>query len=225
MTGVGYPGTAMEPLAVLPLPTEVDPEAGWAPIAGESPILRALRAVFPAVAARCVVAVAAPLRDVVADLVGPLGADVLAVDPALDWRGTVLTALEHLGAQSFSPIMVHDWRHPLTPVEVSDRVAAALASGHEIVVPVIAMTDSAKELDADRAVVATVDRTTLRTVQYPRGFAAGRLADLLSHGADPVAAALADGGAVHTVDGHADAGRFTLPADAALLEAILATRP
>jgi 2-C-methyl-D-erythritol 4-phosphate cytidylyltransferase len=224
VTGVGYPGTAMEPVAVLPLPTEVDPGSGCAPIAGESPILRALRAVFPAIATRCVVAVAAPLHDVVAGLVGPLGVDVLVVDPALDWRDTVLASLEHLGVQPLSPVLVHDWRHPLTPVEVADRVVAALARGHETVVPVLAMTDSAKELDADRAVVATVDRTTLRTVQYPRGFTAGRLADLLSRGADPVATALAGGVALHTVDGHVDAGRFTPPADAALLEAILATR-
>jgi 2-C-methyl-D-erythritol 4-phosphate cytidylyltransferase len=224
VSDVRYPGSAMEHVALLPLPMEVDPKMACAPIAGEAPLVRALRAVLPLGGTRVVVAVGTPLFDVVTGLVGRLGVDVLAVDPACDWGSTLLAALEHVAAQAHTPIIVHDWRHPLAPAEVAGRVAAALADGHRVVVPVVAMTDSVKELDADGAVSATVDRTTLRTAQYPRGFTAGTLADLVTRAADPVAAALAEGLPVATVDGHADAGRFILPADAALLEAIIATR-
>lgn len=224
VTDVDYPGTAMEPVAVLPLPLDADPEAACAPIAGESPVARALRAVLPPVVRRVVVAVTATHVDVVTGLVGPLGAEVTAVDPAFDWGRTVRVALEHLDARSHTSILVHDWRHPLVPVEVTERVVAALADGHEVVVPVVAMTDSVKELDVDGSVIATVDRSRLSVAQYPRGFAAGRLADLLDRGSDLLAAALAGDPPVRIVDGHADATRFTLPADAAFLEAIIATR-
>lgn len=214
----------MEPAAILPLPTEVRPETACVPIAGEAPVLRALRTLLHRVAgSRIVVAVAEPVAAAVADLVGPTGAAVIAVEPAADWRRAVLAGLEHLDAQALSPVLMHDWRHPLVPTGVTERVVAELLAGHRVVVPVTAVTDSVKEVDADRAVLRTVDRTTLRNVQYPRGFAAAALADLLSRGADPVAVALAAGEPVTTVDGHADAGRFTLPGDAELLAALITT--
>lgn len=214
--------------AVLPLPMEVDPEAGCVPIAGESPVVRALGALLHRIAAeRVVVAVAEPARAALASALagGPMAAvAVLGVDASFDWRQTVRAGLEHPAVQPFSSVVVHDWRHPLAPAEVTDRVVAALVSRHRVVVPVTAVTDSVKEVDGDGAVIATIDRTTLRNIQYPRGFAVQTLADLFTRGADPVAAAFAAGESVTTVDGHPDAGRFTLPADAALLEAIITTR-
>jgi len=74
-------------------------------------------------------------------------------------------------------------------------------------------------------VTATVDRATLLAVQYPRGFVCSTLSELIVDGAtDELQVALAAGLPVETVDGHADAVRFTLPADAALLEAVIASR-
>lgn len=215
----------MEPAAILPLPTEVHPETACVPIAGEAPVLRALRTLLHRVAASRVVVVAAePVVAAVAEIVGPTGAAVVTVGSAADWERAILAGLEHLDAQPLSPVLVHDWRHPLVPPEVTDRVLAELQAGHRVVVPVTAVTDSVKEIDADRAVVSTVDRATLRNVQYPRGFAVAALADLLARGADPVTAALTAGEPVTTVDGHADAGRFALPGDTALLAALIATR-
>lgn len=224
----GYSDPAMEPAAVLPLPMELDPETGCVPIAGEAPVLRALGALFPGInAQRVVVAVAEPVRAAVASLLagGPM-ADVvvLGVDVTCNWGQAVRAGLEHLAVQSFSSVVIQDWRHPLAPAEVTDRVVAALRAGHRVVVPVTAVTDSVKEVGIDGAVLATVDRMTLRNLQYPRGFAVATLVDSLARGADPVAAALDAGEPVATVEGHPDAGRFTLPADAALLEAIITTR-
>jgi 2-C-methyl-D-erythritol 4-phosphate cytidylyltransferase len=222
--GVGYSVSAMEPSAILPLPTAVDPVSGCRPLAGRTPVARALDALLPWVAARRLVVVVAEsahaaVRDAVeAEVV------LVGVEPAADWRQCVGIGLERLAAEPLSPVLVHDWRHPLAPADVTDRVLAELSAGWPVVVPVADVTDSVKEVGVDGEVVATVDRTTLRNVQYPRGFTAAALAGLLARGADPVAAALAAGESVRTVDGHADACRFTLPADAALLEAIITTR-
>lgn len=215
---------AMELSAVLPLSEELDPESACMPIAGQASVVRALGAVLGRVAAsRIVVAVSEPFRAAVTELVGSMCV-VIPVDPSSDWRAATQVGLEHLAVQPLSPVLLHDWRHPLAPSEVTARVVAELAAGHRVVVPVTAVTDSVKEVDADGAVIATVDRTTLLNVQYPRGFAAATLADLLARDTDPVAAALGAGEPVVTIDGHADAGRFTLPADAALLEAIITCR-
>lgn len=215
--------SAPELSAVLPLSLELNPESACVPIAGQASVVRALGALHRVVASRIVVAVAEPFRAAVTELVGSMCV-VIPVDPAGDWRASTRAGLDYLAAQSLSPVLLHDWRHPLVPPDVTDRVVAELTAGHRVVVPVTAVTDSVKEVDADGAVIATVDRSTLRNVQYPRGFAAATLADLLTRGADPVAAALDAGEPVVTVDGHADAGRFTLPADAALLEAIITSR-
>lgn len=220
----GYAYPAMEPAAIVPLPTEVDPVSACAPITGEPGLVRALGAVLHRVP-HVVVVVAEPFVDAVAEvLAGATDAEVIGTGAADGGREALRVGLEHLGVRGYSTILLHDWRHPLAPAEVTDRVLARLATGARIVVPVTPVTDSVKAVDAVGAVIATVDRAELRNVQYPRGFAIDTLAALSAHDADPVVAALASGVPVETVDGHADAGRFDLPADAALLEAIIATR-
>jgi 2-C-methyl-D-erythritol 4-phosphate cytidylyltransferase len=221
----------MEPGAIVPLPMAADPAAACVPIAGEPPVARAVRALLSElVATRVVVAVGEPLvarvRDVLAEHTLPEVA-VCGI-PVSGGRAEALAAgLDQLAPEALStiPILVHDVRHPLVPGEVTGRVLAGLAAGHGIVVPVVPMTDSVKAVDGRGVVVATVDRATLLTAQYPRGFAASTLRELVAGGAaDELDGALAAGLPVATVEGHADAVRFTLPDDAALLEAIIASR-
>lgn len=221
----------MEPGAIVPLPMAADPAAACLPVAGEPPVARAVRALFAGlVASRVVVVVAEPfvaqVRDVLAEHTSPEVA--VGALPVTDGRADAIAAgLDQLAPESLStiPILVHDVRHPLVPGEVTGRVMAGLAAGHRIVVPVIPMTDSVKAVDGRGVVVATVDRATLLTVQYPRGFASSTLRELLAGGAaDELDVALAAGLPIATVDGHVDAVRFTLPEDAALLEAIIASR-
>ncbi len=126
-------------------------------------------------------------------------------------HGVIAAGLEELGQEpdSSTPVLIHDVRHPLVPAEVIDRVVAALAAGHRIVVPVLPVTDTVKSVDERGVVTATVDRATLLTVQYPRGFVCSTLSELIVDGAtDELQAALAAGLPVETVDGHADAVRF-----------------
>jgi len=220
----------MEPGAIVPLPMAADPAAVCVPIAGEPPVARAVRALLdgPVAPGVVVVVVAEPLaarvRDVLAEHTSPEVA-VRALPVTGDRADAIAAGLEHLASEALSTILVHDVRHPLVPGEVTGRVIAGLAAGHGIVVPVVPMTDSVKAVDGRGAVVATVDRATLLTVQYPRGFVSSTLRELVAAGAaDELDGALAAGLPIATVDGHADAVRFTLPDDAALLEAIIASR-
>jgi 2-C-methyl-D-erythritol 4-phosphate cytidylyltransferase len=77
-----------------------------------------------------------------------------------------------------------------------------------------------------------VDRSALRTVQFPRGFTASVLWQLISvspasasDDLDEFDAALRAGLDIGTVDGDANAFQVELPRDAHLLDAVIACRP
>ena len=111
-------------------------------------------------------------------------------------------------------VLVHDVRYPLAPADLRDRVVAELLSGAAVVIPALAMVDSVKKVDPAGSVIGTVDRETLRSLQFPRGFRR----DVLAEHGDGV------GPAATFVAGDADAFALDLPGDAALAEAILARR-
>ncbi|WP_343929708.1 2-C-methyl-D-erythritol 4-phosphate cytidylyltransferase [Tsukamurella strandjordii] len=67
-------------------------------------------------------------------------------------------------------VLVHDAARPLTPPAMIGRVVQALRAGASAVIPVLPVADTVKQVDADGAVVATVDRARLRAVQTPQGF-------------------------------------------------------
>jgi 2-C-methyl-D-erythritol 4-phosphate cytidylyltransferase len=67
-------------------------------------------------------------------------------------------------------VLVHDAARCLTPVDVFDRVVAAVAAGAVAVVPGTAVIDTIKQVDGDGFVVGTPDRSGLRAVQTPQGF-------------------------------------------------------
>ena len=129
-------------------------------------------------------------------------------------------------------VLVCDHRYPLAPSRLAERVLAALGGGHDVVVPILPVTDTVKSVDELGSVLSTVDRSTLRTVQYPRGFTASVLWQLISVSPasasddfDEFDAALRAGLGVGTVDGDANAFQVELPRDAHLLDAVIACRP
>jgi 2-C-methyl-D-erythritol 4-phosphate cytidylyltransferase len=217
------------PGAIVPVPASTDPEALLAPVAGEEPLVGIVRALVGHVpVTRVVVAVPEPLVASVHAVLAARGLSALPVITAPapgDRRSALRAALNHLAAEH-SPVLIHDHRHPLTPSEVTGRVLEELAAGSSIVVPVVAVTDSIKEVDAAGVVRDTVDRATLRAVQYPRGFTAAALSAALAVDptGDELDNAVAAGMSIAAVEGHPDAVCFTLPADAALLDAIVTTR-
>lgn len=67
-------------------------------------------------------------------------------------------------------VLVHDAARPLVGDEVIDRVLTALHAGAQAVIPVLPVVDTIKQVDAHGVVVASPDRSLLRSVQTPQGF-------------------------------------------------------
>jgi 2-C-methyl-D-erythritol 4-phosphate cytidylyltransferase len=223
---------------VVPLPDSVasNPAAAFLPLATQPPLARIVRSMLGAVAEpdRVIVAAAVSLA---ADVRTALASEDLAdvcVEPVggLAQRADCLgAALEYLRRASFSTshVLVHDIASPLAPANLVARVVEGMRAGGAVVMPALAVTDSVKAVDGSGSITATVDRSVLRAVQYPRGFTVDALAGLLERGAsedfDEIAAANDAAVPVTFVEGDPDAFRAELPEDAEFVEAILASRP
>lgn len=230
--------TAMSTSAIVPLPADLagDGAVVFAPLAGPPPLVRVVQLLAPTV----VVAAAARWVDAARECLTRYGmADTLVVTPDGETASRaecIAAGLAHLRGASRPPqfesagyVLIHDHRHPLAPPAVRDRVIAALRAGAAAVVPAQPFTDSAKLVDRHGSITATVDRSTLRTAQYPRGFTAAALAQLVAARAtgafDEVAAALRAGVAVTLVDGDPDGATVDLPRAGRFVEAVIASRP
>jgi len=125
-------------------------------------------------------------------------------------------------------VLVHDAARALVPVEVVQRVLAAIRDGADAAVPVVALSDTVKEVDGEGEVVRTVDRSALRAVQTPQGFRREVLerahASGVSAATDDAALVEALGVTVTTVEGSAEALKVTTPFDLEVAEGILARR-
>ncbi|HET7414563.1 MAG TPA: 2-C-methyl-D-erythritol 4-phosphate cytidylyltransferase [Arthrobacter sp.] len=155
------------------------------PLSGEPMLAYALRGVIAAEVADAI-CVAVPrndeaLRKVCADVCQAMVDDgiacppVLAVDGGTSRADSVRAALATL--LGVDVVLVHDAARALTPPEVFQRVATALAEGGEAVIPVRDMIDTVKAVEhSNNAAIApemvreTPDRTRLRVVQTPQGF-------------------------------------------------------
>jgi 2-C-methyl-D-erythritol 4-phosphate cytidylyltransferase len=129
---------------------------------------------------------------------------------------------------SVQTVLVHDAARPLAPVELVDAVAAAVIDGEVAVVPGLPVADTVKRVHAD-AVVETLDRTSLRAIQTPQGFARATLEEAHLGASDEEAtddAALVErlGRRVVVVPGAEEAFKVTRPLDLLLAEAVLGRR-
>jgi 2-C-methyl-D-erythritol 4-phosphate cytidylyltransferase len=211
--------------AIVPLPATLADNA-FVLLAGKAPLVRVAGTLVGA----AVVAAAAPLVDRVSETLAAQGLSevgVASVQGPGSWAQCLAAGLQHFHG-STRHVLIHDVRRPLAPESLRDRVIAALLAGSPVVMPVLAMTDSVKAVDANGAVTGTLDRSTLRTVQYPRGFAIDELNRLLdgrtSDDFDELDAALRTGAQITLVDGDADAFVVELPRDTDYVEAIIASR-
>ncbi len=106
---------------------------------------------------------------------------------------------------------------------------AALAAGADAVVPVVAIHDTVRRIDAAGALGELVDRSTLAAVQTPQGFRRAVLVEAHTHAArsgatDDATLVEALGATVVAVAGSDAAFKITTPADLARAQAILADR-
>ena len=130
-------------------------------------------------------------------------------------------------------VLVHDAARPLTPPQVTERVIDAVVDGAGAVIPVLAVTDTLKTVDASGVVTGTPRRSEMVAVQTPQGFRWDVLMRAheagASLGADEAAAATDDaglveaiGGSVQTVAGDELSLKVTRPLDLALAQILAA---
>lgn len=121
-------------------------------------------------------------------------------------------------------VLVHDAARPLVPAEVVSRVIDAVRGGARAVVPVIAVSDSIRQV-TDRS-SRPVDRGALRAVQTPQGFDAALLVRAHREAqrddyTDDAAVCEAVGAGVALVDGSPLAMKITRPIDFAIAEMLM----
>lgn len=192
-------------------------------LAGEPVLVHAVRGLRACPSVGPIV-VAAPVADVDAVRDQLAAYDVLVVAGGAERQDSVRAALAALPAE-VDLVLVHDAARCLTPVEVVERVVAALRSGAPAVVPVLPVADTVKQVADDR-VVRTVDRAALVSVQTPQGFLRALLEQAHADGAagltDDAGLVEAMGAPVVTVPGADEAFKVTRPLDLLLAEALLA---
>ncbi|MFG1376571.1 bifunctional 2-C-methyl-D-erythritol 4-phosphate cytidylyltransferase/2-C-methyl-D-erythritol 2,4-cyclodiphosphate synthase [Xanthobacter autotrophicus] len=80
-----------------------------------------------------------------------------------------LDALATDGGMRPDIVLVHDAARPYTSPDLIARAVAA-AGNADAAIPVLAVTDTVKRVDAAGIVIETLDRAALRTVQTPQAF-------------------------------------------------------
>lgn len=121
-------------------------------------------------------------------------------------------------------VLVHDAARPFLPEEVIERVLAPLSDGWDGAVPGLPVSDTLKKVGDNRAIVGTVPREDLWSVQTPQAFAADVLRRAVASGADATDCAglvEAAGGRVKVVEGDARLLKVTTADDLARVAAFL----
>lgn len=114
--------------------------------------------------------------------------------------------------------LVHDAARAFVPPATIEAVIKAVCQGAEAVAPVLPVTDTVKLAGADGVITATEDRTRLRILQTPLGFAAKPLREACDAGLDPLSS---PPGTVFPVPGHPNAIRLETAFDVVVAEALL----
>lgn len=122
-------------------------------------------------------------------------------------------------------VLVHDVARPFVPATVLDAVIGALAAGADGVIPVVAIHDTVRQIDADGALAGVIDRASLVAVQTPQGFRRAVLAQAHAQpggadATDDAALVEAIGRRVVAVPGDDLAFKVTTPLDLARAEAV-----
>lgn len=116
-------------------------------------------------------------------------------------------------------VVVHDAARPLATAALFQAVVDAVRKGADAAIPGLSMADTVKTVETDgRDVVvrATLDRSTLVSVQTPQAFRADALRAAHATGADATddaALVEAQGGRVVVVAGESTNLKVTVPAD------------
>lgn len=210
------------------------------PLGGQPVLVHALRGVLGCSDLAAVVVVAPvgrveEIRRAMAVMSVPAHVGMQVVEGGAERTHSVgrgLAALPQTGAGApLDVVLVHDAARALTPTVVFDRVVAAVHSGHAAVVPALPVVDTVKSVRPRPApeaepVIATIDRSNLRAVQTPQGFArevlaaahAGAIATATATATDDAGLVEALGEPVHVVRGDPRAMKITTAHDLEVAE-------
>lgn len=122
-----------------------------------------------------------------------------------------------------SVVLVHDAARPLASAALFQRVIDAVRAGAAAVVPAVEVVDTIRRLGA-----GVVDRTELRAVQTPQGFAAEALREAHRRGGqatDDAGLVEACGVSVLLVEGERENLKLTERSDLVVAAALLSQRP
>jgi 2-C-methyl-D-erythritol 4-phosphate cytidylyltransferase len=121
--------------------------------------------------------------------VGPArdrGLDVAVVAGGPSRSHSVRNALAAAGElDACSAVLVHDAARPLTGAALIDICVGGVGDGVDALIPAAPVTDTIKQTDADGTVIATLDRSTLWSVQTPQAFEPATLVRALQVGREP----------------------------------------
>ena len=224
-------------------------------LAGEPLLVHAARAIRGSGAVDSIVVTAPSAHVRLFDgILTAAGIQAAVVAGGITRQASVAAGLNAAGTADH--VLIHDAARPLVPSQIVRRVVSALRRGHPAVVPALPVTDTIKRItasDAQAAVAAAeaaeglgepaslpdgpsdfrIDRSALRAMQTPQGFAleairrahsafADRAASELNAAPDDAALAEAAGIPVVLVRGSERAMKITRPFDLRIAELLLA---
>ena len=227
-------------------------------LAGEPLLVHAARAIRGSGAVDSIVVTAPSAHVRLFDgILTAAGIQAAVVAGGITRQASVAAGLNAAGTADH--VLIHDAARPLVPSQIVRRVVSALRRGHPAVVPALPVTDTIKRItasDAQAAVAAeglgepaslpdgpsdfriervetTLNRSALRAMQTPQGFAleairrahsafADRAASELNAAPDDAALAEAAGIPVVLVRGSERAMKITRPFDLRIAELLLA---
>lgn len=198
----------------------------WADLGGRPLIAHALRALAATPGVSAVIAVAPAARHAaLAALLEGCGVAVRCVEGGARRQDSVAAGIA--AAPEASWYLVHDGARPLATAALAARVLEA-ARAHGAAVPGVPLVDTVKRVDEEGRVIETLERAALRAVQTPQAFRGALLrrahAEASADATDDAALVEHLGAAVVVVAGEPANVKVTMPADLALLRALLAER-
>lgn len=195
---------------------------------GGKPVLRwSVETLLAAGSSPVVVVVAPGAEDLAAEALAGLSG-WCAVPGGATRAVSVRAGLAALSPRPNDIVMIHDAARPLLPLDVTDRLLAAVEGGADGALPVLPVADTIKR-GLEGFSTTTVDRSDLWRAQTPQAFRAGRLAAAWANWpagetpTDDAAVVEHDGGRVALVPGDARLMKLTYPEDFQMVEAMLAT--
>jgi 2-C-methyl-D-erythritol 4-phosphate cytidylyltransferase len=207
------------------------PRKALVPLAGRPMVAWSLAALAGAGVVELIVVAAPPeLEGELSWLAREWGGGIPSrIAPGGDSRSaSVKSALEV--ASEADTVVVHDAARPLvTPALVRRCVEELSWIGCDGVIAAVRATDTIKQADRERKVVATLDRETLWRVQTPQAFRAGSLRRALEHASldaayDDAELVEKSGGDVRILESGPENLKVTTAFDLRLAETLLSER-